>query len=472
MKIALLSSHLAGADETTELGYETQQIQRALKVNGGELLFIDPSKLAYGVKSNIAFAECKTLDGSHLEASDFDVLFIRRTRGLVEQIMDFAEFAERANPALVVADPIASFGRPTSKVESIIRRAAKFPQPDTQVITNSQTLGDGTLFPVIAKPTHGAAGKGVEKCLSKTELHNYLEKIDRDSLYNGYGTLVQQALEIDHEFRVMVVDGRALGCVTKQSIAEKPDVRNAAQGASFTNYEGANREDVMNFAENLSKFLEQDISGVDIIQSAGKLYVIECNRNPQFQEFDFATQSRTAEAIVQMLHEKVQLSAGTQIEKPQEVAHHTKVFPRIFVGCSSEGLSVAEELQYGLSNCSDTVLWNQGTFEPGEHGLASLDKALHKYDYAVFCITPDDLTKLRGNEVFEPRDNVVFEAGLFMGRLGLDRVLLVVNRNDWPSLPSDLKGVTVVTWRDFADGDLRPALAPAILDIRRRLRLQ
>ena len=472
MRVALLSSHLEGLTEQTEIGYENRQISRAVKACGGELILVDPNKLSYGVEGNIAFARFEGLDSCIHSVEDIDALLVRRTRGFIEEIMDFAEFAEQANRALVISDPISSFGRPTSKVESIVRRSAKFPQPDTQVVSKLGTLHPETRFPVIAKPTHGASGRGVVKCENKSALAEYLSSVSKEGAFAGYGTLVQQALDIDREFRVMVVGGKALGCVEKMPIEGKPDVRNAYQGGVFRDYTGANRADVIHFAENLSRFLEQDISGVDIIQSGGRLYVIECNRNPQFQEFDFATKSRTGEAIVKMLCDRIAALQGVKIDAPEPVDHQTNIFPTLFIGCSSEGLGIAEEIQYGLSRCSDPVLWNQGTFESGVNVLSSLNEALHNFDYAIFCITPDDLTNIRGNSVFEPRDNVIFEAGLFMGRLGFDRVLLVVNQNEFPSLPSDLMGTNIITWRKFQGGDLRPALAPAILDIKRRLRLQ
>ena len=472
MKIAILSSNFKGFTEEIELGYETRKIRTEINKMGGRLLLLDPEKLTYGIINNKAFAKFVTLSGEVVDVNNVDVLFIRRTRGMIEEIMDFAEFAERSNPKLVVCDPLVSFGRPTSKVESILRRVAKFPQPDTQVISTASGAINTTNFPVIAKPTHGASGKGVSKCNNLVELTDYLDNVDKSSSYSGYGTLVQQALDIDYEFRVMVVDGKGLGCVSKGFIPENPDVRNISQGSEFEEYFGPNKEDIINLAENLSTNLEQDISGVDIIQSDGKLFVIECNRNPQFQGFDFATRSNSAVKIVEMFKRKIDANASQQIVPVKTVDHVTNVFPRVFIGCSSEGLPVAEELQWGLKNCADAVIWNQGIFQPGENGLESLSNALHKYDYAIFCISPDDLTEIRNKKVFEPRDNVVFEAGLFMGKLGLDKVLLVVCSDEWPSLPSDLSGLTVVTWRKHGAGDIRPALAPAILDIKRRLRLR
>lgn len=101
MKIALISSHLEGLTEDTEIGFESMQISRAAVAKGGELILVDPTKLSYGIENNIAFARFESLGGTVYTAHDIDALLVRRTRGFIEQIMDFAEIAEQANRALV-----------------------------------------------------------------------------------------------------------------------------------------------------------------------------------------------------------------------------------------------------------------------------------------------------------------------------------------------------------------------------------
>ena len=43
-------------------------------------------------------------------------------------------------------------------------------------------------------------------------------------------------------------------------------------------------------------------------------------------------------------------------------------------------------------------------------------EAASKLDFAVLILTPDDLTEPKGLTMNSPRDTVLFELGLFMGR--------------------------------------------------------
>jgi predicted nucleotide-binding protein len=46
-------------------------------------------------------------------------------------------------------------------------------------------------------------------------------------------------------------------------------------------------------------------------------------------------------------------------------------------------------------------------------------------DFAAFVVTADDVTASRGRRKASPRDNVVFEIGLFMGAIGRERTFVV-----------------------------------------------
>jgi predicted nucleotide-binding protein len=119
-----------------------------------------------------------------------------------------------------------------------------------------------------------------------------------------------------------------------------------------------------------------------------------------------------------------------------------KIRPHLFIGSSAEGLSVAHALKTHLSSWAHCDIWNEpGVFELNKGYLENLLDRLNLYEYGIMVATGDDTTKSRGETKMAPRDNVVFELGLFMGRLGRNRTFFAIEKGS--KLPSDLIGITL-----------------------------
>jgi len=144
--------------------------------------------------------------------------------------------------------------------------------------------------------------------------------------------------------------------------------------------------------------------------------------------------------------------------------------PTVFVGSSSEGVRIAKAVQRALDGVADVALWNQGVFELNLSYLESLLKATESVDFAVLVLTPDDLIQSREEQTESPRDNVIFELGLFMGRLGRDRCFFLYDRADALKLPTDLLGISPATYRQHADRNLDAAIGVACSRIEERIR--
>jgi len=117
----------------------------------------------------------------------------------------------------------------------------------------------------------------------------------------------------------------------------------------------------------------------------------------------------------------------------------------IFIGSSSEALGAAQAVRSLLATDAHITLWNEGFFRQGRGFLEALVASLGSFDFAIFIATPDDLVTTRGRALLSPRDNILFELGLFMGRLGRERVWLIHPRNAQLKLPSDLLGVVTAS---------------------------
>src|SRR5262252_1016698 len=106
------------------------------------------------------------------------------------------------------------------------------------------------------------------------------------------------------------------------------------------------------------------------------------------------------------------------------------VLPSLFIGSSSEGLVVAQHMQLELELVAEPTIWSQGVFKPSGTTLASLTMQARKFEFAVLVLTPDDLLIKREKQTPFPRDNVLFELGLFVGTLGTERTFIVYCRDE------------------------------------------
>lgn len=122
---------------------------------------------------------------------------------------------------------------------------------------------------------------------------------------------------------------------------------------------------------------------------------------------------------------------------------------------------MAEAIEVGIDYTTDVTVWDDGIFDLTESTLTSLLQALDRFDFGVFVLSPDDILRIREKEFSVARDNVIFELGLFLGRLGPKRTFFVRPSGDTDlHLPSDLMGRTAATY-DPKNMDLATAVAPA-----------
>lgn len=144
--------------------------------------------------------------------------------------------------------------------------------------------------------------------------------------------------------------------------------------------------------------------------------------------------------------------------------------PALFIASSVEGLSVADAVNLVLDHDTQNTLWRTGTFKLGSSGLTDLVKKSSVVDFAVFIFTPDDLLTIRDKQHFVARDNVVFELGLFIGSLGIDRCYVIKPRGIDMHIPSDLLGITTADYEpNRTDGDVASALNAACKLIKDRV---
>src|SRR3982751_1853374 len=133
--------------------------------------------------------------------------------------------------------------------------------------------------------------------------------------------------------------------------------------------------------------------------------------------------------------------------------------PRIFLGSSGQQEKLLQALTRGLEDVADVDPWTT-VFNPGVSTLDRLVELTREVDFAAFVFAQDDWTT-KGTSPdtsgeASPRDNVVFEAGLFGGALGIRRTFIL--HANGAKLPTDLLGLTSIRY----DPDTTPAEVRAI----------
>lgn len=147
--------------------------------------------------------------------------------------------------------------------------------------------------------------------------------------------------------------------------------------------------------------------------------------------------------------------------------------PKVFVASSVEGLDIAYPLQVNLQHDADITIWSQGVFSLSVTPLDSITEAMNSSDFGIFVFSPDDETRMRGTTIDTVRDNVIFELGLFVGRLGKRRCFIVMPDNVDFHIPTDLVGLSPAKYSGVRDkSEIAASLGPACHEIRQAMKLQ
>ncbi len=124
--------------------------------------------------------------------------------------------------------------------------------------------------------------------------------------------------------------------------------------------------------------------------------------------------------------------------------------PRIFLGSSGQQEKLLQALTRGLEEVARVDPWTT-SFNPGTTTLERLLELTRQVDFAAFVFARDDWTSVSaatstpaGAGQASPRDNVVFEAGLFGGVLGMRRTFIL--HANGAKLPTDLLGLTAIRY--------------------------
>ncbi|MDF2962311.1 MAG: nucleotide-binding protein-like protein containing TIR-like domain [Paenibacillus sp.] len=153
--------------------------------------------------------------------------------------------------------------------------------------------------------------------------------------------------------------------------------------------------------------------------------------------------------------------------------------PRVFIGSARESIPLVTAIHQQLSYYTEVTPWSAGAFNANKYPMEDLEEQLGNNDFAVFVFSADDIVYMREQIYLSPRDNTVFEMGMFWGRLRRERVFFLVpnliplHKNsiniDEFHIPSDLSGLTLLKYEIRSDKNYAAAVNVACAEIIRRI---
>jgi len=153
--------------------------------------------------------------------------------------------------------------------------------------------------PYVVKLVHGRKGIGVVRVDSITSLRSQLDLLRE----LGQECLIQECIQLPvvRDIRVLVVGGKAIAALTRTVSTPHEFRSNLAAGGSAEKCELTPA--ITNLAERAAKTLALDIAGVDLLESANGLVVIEVNLSPGLKGFVITNQMNAIDVIFEYLAE-------------------------------------------------------------------------------------------------------------------------------------------------------------------------
>lgn len=235
---------------------------------------------------------------SAIELDEYGVVYFRNTKNYWEEVNLILDSVAKDT---IVIDPILKSGRPTDvcKVHQmwlLDKNGLNVPRSIFGNLSYLRKHGVGRIgYPLILKGSKGDRRTQVfkffndESWLKGIDLFEYREK------YENQRYMLQEYIENDRDYRVMVVGGKVLG-VMERAAGDNPRLKNVFNKTELT-------REVLEKAVEAAKVCGISIAGVDVVFKKGvkQPYFWEVNRAPNYSRFEEVTQINVADEIAKYL---------------------------------------------------------------------------------------------------------------------------------------------------------------------------
>ncbi|MDO9231206.1 MAG: ATP-grasp domain-containing protein [bacterium] len=162
-------------------------------------------------------------------------------------------------------------------------------------------LPEKISFPIISKTAQGSLGSGV----FMTKNQNDLKKIIEDSNTVGKNFIYQKYYPISYDYRILVVDKKAMGVMKRISSGNEWRT-NVSLGGEAHKFDAPEAKKIKYLAEKVAKKMLFDYVGVDILEHQGNYHIIEVNSLAQFEGFEKAySNMNVAGKLIEFVEKKM-----------------------------------------------------------------------------------------------------------------------------------------------------------------------
>ena len=165
--------------------------------------------------------------------------------------------------------------------------------------------------------------------------------------------------------------------------------------------------------------------------------------------------------------ELIATELAKRLQQRNRLVASTNPRPVLFIGSSTESLEIARAIRSNFSHDDFVVnLWPDRVFGPSRFPITELARQAQEADFAVLVLGADDIVESRNEKSYVPRDNVILELGLFIGALTYERTFMVIPRDCDIKIPTDLSGLTSLSYKSDDSKNLIAVLGPVCDELR------
>jgi len=240
------------------------------------------------------------VDGADV-AESFDCVYLRNIFPCISEGLHLAEMADDAGLA-VIDSCLATRNYVQSKTYNSWKlERAGIASPPGFLAGNEDEVRDrlaGARFPVVVKGVHGSQGQRVHLCADADAVIGVMRSGPEMPF------VVQERLDIVHEYRVLTIGFRAIGAIEKH--AAPGDFRhNLSLGGTAEPIRLP--ETLLKMCEDASKILGYEFAGADLaVLEDGSEVMLEVNRAPGFCGYEAATGENVAAEFIEYASKKAE----------------------------------------------------------------------------------------------------------------------------------------------------------------------